>query len=361
MNQQFYLIFELGQSRYGIPTSVVQEIFFVPDITPVPETPVYVIGMINLRGEILPVINLHQRLGQKPFPYQTTDSVIVLQWQSQRVGVLVNQVCEIQPIATDQLQHASTNGRSAETNVSALTGGIASLDTGLIMLLNPEALVQSSSRLTVSSQALGYASQNENSQPYTNDGTAYSQTIVAQETVYPFAHLPLDAQQQLQERAENLRQPNNAQETGGIPVAVVGLGDEYLGLGLETVHEFTDIHKVTPVPCCPSHILGNMNLRGEIITLVDISQVINLPIGSLKTWCKAIIIRFNQLTAGIAVDDIFDLIYLDPTQISAVPIAICSGSDDFLQGVASYQDKMMSIINLSKILATDVLTVDEEV
>lgn len=349
MNEHSYLIFELGHSRYGITTDVVEELFLVPDIVPIPETPTYVVGVINLRSEILPIVDLHQRLGQPSPPYQLTDSVVVLQWQSQRLGVLVNRVCEVETLADDQVQHPSDNGRS-HTLADALILGVTTLDAKLVVLLNPETLIQSSSRLPDACPTPDLATRNGSAESLTEAGLTS-----------PFAHLSPESQQILQARTDNLRQVVDTQETGGLPVAVVELGDEYLGLELDTVHEFINIRKVTPVPCCPPHILGNINLRGEIVPLVDISHVVNLPVKNSKPREKAIVVRLDQLTAGIAVDEIFDLIYLDPNQISAAPVAVHVASDEYLQGVAAYQNTMMSIINLSKILTTDVLVVDEEV
>jgi purine-binding chemotaxis protein CheW len=175
-----------------------------------------------------------------------------------------------------------------------------------------------------------------------------------------FAHLSTDEQQILRSRSESLRQAVDTQDTVGVPITVIRLAGEYFGLSLETVHEFTDIRKVTPVPCCPPHILGNMNLRGEIVTLVDISQAVNLLIDSSNFRRKAIVVRMDDVVAGIAVDEIVDVIHLDLTQISTVPVAIHSASDEYLQGVASYQDKMIGIINLSKILSSGVLVVNED-
>lgn len=361
MNEQSYLIFELGQSRYGISTAIVEELSLLPNIVPIPETPTHVVGLINLRGEILPIINLHQRLGQASLPYQLTDSIIVLQWQNQRIGILVNRVCEVEAIAPSQIQFYSEEARSPRGRSDALIGGIASLGADLVVLLDPESLVQSSSRLILSHQPVASEGLNGNGQNYPHHGSQSGAVVANQDGASLFSHLSADAQQILQTRAENLRQPVETQDASGVPVAVVELGDEYLGLSLETVHEFIDIRRVTPVPCCPSHILGNINLRGEIITLVDISHVINVPTDASKLRRKAIVVRLDQLTAGIAVDQIFDLIYLDPAQISEAPVAIHSNSDEYLQGVASYQNKMMSIINLSKVLTADALVVNEDV
>jgi purine-binding chemotaxis protein CheW len=59
-----YLIFDLGDSQYGIDASLVKEIFPLPELAPVPEAPTDIIGILNLRGEVLPVMHLGLRLGR---------------------------------------------------------------------------------------------------------------------------------------------------------------------------------------------------------------------------------------------------------------------------------------------------------
>jgi purine-binding chemotaxis protein CheW len=68
------------------------------------------------------------------------------------------------------------------------------------------------------------------------------------------------------QRADNLRQSIEISKVTNelMPLAVIGLGHEYFGLDLELVHEFTDISNLTPIPCCPNHIVGNMNLREKL-------------------------------------------------------------------------------------------------
>ena len=75
--------------------------------------------------------------------------------------------------------------------------------------------------------------------------------------------------------ASNLEERSASQH---IPLAIVGLGGEYFGVELATVREFTDLQRITPVPCCPSFIVGDMNLRGDILTVVDIRQALQMPV-----------------------------------------------------------------------------------
>ncbi|MEH1787978.1 MAG: chemotaxis protein CheW [Nostoc sp.] len=110
-------------------------------------------------------------------------------------------------------------------------------------------------------------------------------------------------------------------------------------------------------------------MRGEIVTLININNVVDLPINGVRSPTagrspshqQAVVVRLDRRVAGIAVDDIFDVTYIHPSQMTTPPIALNSAKDDYLQGVAPYRDRMMSIINLSKLLTSEVLVVNEEV
>lgn len=359
MIEQPYLIFTLSQAKYGIEAAVVQELFFLPKITPIPEAPVGIMGVINLRNEVLPIIDLHQWLGRRSPVYKLSDSIIVVQTEQQRVGILVNQVCEVQPIDLSQVDRITTHWEQRGQSDRQLEShtfrpspilGIAKLGEVIVTLLDPVGLTQSVAQTSTA---------------WREDGSPSSSLPVcdrSHDADQAFAHFSIEAQAVLQQRAESLRQSVETQESAGLlPLAVVGLDGEYFGLGLESVHEFADISSITPIPCCPSHIVGNMNLRGEIITLVDIRRLINLSSQRGAKGRKAIIVRQEQLVAGITVDEIFDVTYVHPSQLSAAPVAVHSVSDEYLQGVASYQEKMMSVINLPKVLHSGALVVNEEV
>lgn len=353
MNEQSYLIFKLNRSYYGIPTIAVKEIFFVPEVAVITEAPPGIFGVLNLRGELLPVLDIYQQLGQLRPSFQLTDSMIVLECQSQRLGIIVSQVDEVQAIPTDQIT-TCLYGQSGESLQDVIIIGIATLKNSIVTILNAELFLQYVT-------APNIPNPNVDADRVTNGVLKHSPSLVVEQGWYD--NLDLQAREVLQNRTAALRCVINNQDTTElIPLAVVGLGSEYFGLELETVHEFTAIHKIAPIPCCPPHIVGNINLRGEIITLIDINDIVGLPIiNAMRSHSQAVIVRLKQRVAGIVVDAILDVAYLDPSQLKPAPGSRYSTNDDYLQGVAPYQKLMMSIINLSKLLSSDILVVDEEV
>ncbi len=103
-----------------------------------------------------------------------------------------------------------------------------------------------------------------------------------------------------------------------------------------------------------------MNLRGEIVTLVDIRSALKMPVTASNT-AKAVVIQVDRVVAGLPVDEVFDVMYLRTSDVKPVPAAIHSSSDEFIRGTAAYLEKMLSILDLTKILTKGELVVNEEV
>lgn len=358
-----YLIFTLKSMCYAIMASVVEEIFFLPELTPIPSAPADLVGLINLRGELLPVIDLTIRLGYPEPNYAVSDSVIILRFNHIRLGIIVTQVSEVKMITTDAIKTelADNFQRSFDQlHPSYYLQGVAQVDEHLVMVLNPETLIQYISHSLPDFNLEGINL--EDHQPHIPGDSSRKHT---HQKVQNYIFSPNATPEEriiFQERAKNLRRPIDNQDFAGlVPLAVICLNGEYFGINLEIIREFTDIHHVTPIPCTPPHIVGNMNLRGEILTLVNIRGLVNLPLQTSQVFSKAMIVKINDIVAGIIVDGIFDVIYLKESEIKTIPTAVHLKQDEYLQGTAFYQDKMMSILNVAKIMTQGELFVDQEV
>ena len=90
-----YLAFALGSESYGIEIRYVIEIIGIQKITEIPELPVYVKGIINLRGRIIPVIDIRLRFKKEPEAYNDRTCVIVVEMKELLIGLIVDRVAEV--------------------------------------------------------------------------------------------------------------------------------------------------------------------------------------------------------------------------------------------------------------------------
>lgn len=114
-----YLAFALGEERYGLEILKVQEIIGVIRITQVPQSPHYLKGVINLRGKIIPVVDLRIKLGmpEKEYDEKTCFIVVntVVNGRSLSVGVVVDTVLEVINFRGEQIQSAPDYGINVDT------------------------------------------------------------------------------------------------------------------------------------------------------------------------------------------------------------------------------------------------------
>jgi purine-binding chemotaxis protein CheW len=115
-----YLTFALGDEEYGVPVLKVREIIKMMDITVVPQVPAHIKGVINLRGKVIPVVDLRLKfsLAQQDYTERTCIIVVevVLSTANVMMGVVVDSVSEVLNIASDELQQTPDFGERVTTD-----------------------------------------------------------------------------------------------------------------------------------------------------------------------------------------------------------------------------------------------------
>ncbi|MFP4662124.1 MAG: chemotaxis protein CheW [Halanaerobiales bacterium] len=139
MKEGKYLTFSLGKEEYGIPILKVKEIIGMMEITPIPKTPIFVQGVINLRGKIIPIIDLRLKFSLEKKEYTERTCIIVVDIESgetkRQVGVAVDAVSEVVNIQKDAIEEPPEYDE--EGSEEFLTG-IGKLENKVVMLLNTD-------------------------------------------------------------------------------------------------------------------------------------------------------------------------------------------------------------------------------
>jgi len=137
-----YLTFELGAEEYGVDILCVQEIRVWSSVTEIPDTPDYLKGVINLRGVIVPIIDLRLRFRYQPKDYNETTVVIVLKTlvngKSTMVGIVVDAVSDVYKVSPQEEKASPDFGSQID---SRFIKGMATMSEKIIILLNAEILL----------------------------------------------------------------------------------------------------------------------------------------------------------------------------------------------------------------------------
>ena len=338
-----YLIFSLHNTRYAIAAKKVTEIFLLPELTSVAEAPPDIVGWLNLHSKFVPVMHLDLRFGRQFEGCHLTDSVIVVESNQLQVGIIVHQVETVDEIDDQYIKADLSYGRDRNINQAFVKSAI-DLDDEIIILLNVDNLVRHP-------DALSALNDSENFQPKAKLSTGNFYDLC-------LTNAPPSTKAILNQRANRLREiADDAESLELIPIAIVGIDGNYFGIDLDVVREFIKIGQTTVVPCCPEHIIGNMNLRGEILTLVDICQPLNLTTANRSQAANAVVVEVDDIVAGIAVDEVFDVVDFRSQELKSIPVAIANTAA-YLKGMADYQNQPLNLLNLQKLMTEGAMTVE---
>jgi purine-binding chemotaxis protein CheW len=134
------LVFVLGQEEYGVDILKVQEIRGYEKVTPIPSAPDYLKGVMNLRGTIVPVIDMRMKFGMADPRYDSFTVVIILRIAARVIGIVVDGVSDVVPLAPGDVKPAPQLGALVD---SSFLAGLATRDGRMVLLLDIEKFLSS--------------------------------------------------------------------------------------------------------------------------------------------------------------------------------------------------------------------------
>ncbi len=139
-----YLTFTLADEEYGIGILKIKEIIGMIPVTTVPQTPKFVKGVINLRGKVIPVIDLRLKFGMESIDYTERTCIIVVEIEGSvgtvEIGTVVDSVSEVVNIKGENIEDTPTFGTKLETNYIL---GMAKMEGGVKILLDIDRVLNS--------------------------------------------------------------------------------------------------------------------------------------------------------------------------------------------------------------------------
>jgi purine-binding chemotaxis protein CheW len=133
-----WVTFRLDDETYGINVMQVQEVVRVPEIAPVPGAPDFVLGIINLRGNVVTVIDTRKRFGLTPKEADDATRIVIAEAQGQVVGTLVDNVAEVVELRGSDIEAAPNVGNDQS---SRFIQGVFSREGKLLILVDVEKLL----------------------------------------------------------------------------------------------------------------------------------------------------------------------------------------------------------------------------
>lgn len=144
--------------------------------------------------------------------------------------------------------------------------------------------------------------------------------------------------------------------TGSDPViqwVTFRLAGETYGINVMQVQEVLRYTEIAPVPGASYYVLGIINLRGKVVTVIDTRTRFGLPSGEITDNTRIVIIETGSHVVGILVDAVAEVVYLRQSEIDMTPNIGNDDSSKFIQGVCNKGGELLILVDLDKLLTED--------
>jgi len=131
------------------------------------------------------------------------------------------------------------------------------------------------------------------------------------------------------------------------------LADETYGINVMQVQEVLRVTEIAPVPGAPDYVLGIINLRGNVVTVLDTRKRFGLPTTVTDDATRIVIIESGQNVVGVQVDSVAEVVELRRSEIEMSPAVGNEESSKYIEGVASNNDELLILIDINKLLSAE--------
>ena len=309
--------FRVGREEFAVHVRSVREIIRGAEITPIPQVPAYVLGVMSLRQHLLPVVDMAKRffvqgrkasVGSQGEPVsQENQRIIVLDLDGFQTGVRVDSVSQVLQVERSSIDEPPTIFKAK--GVDCLLG-VGKLNKGkrLLMLLDASKLV------------------------------------------------PADDRKRLAHKAEDHAVNGTAQQNGKIDDELKSvcfrIGHEEYALDIMRVQEIIRLREITRVPQSPDYVEGIINLRGVLVPVVDMRSRFGLERKERAEENRIVITTIRGKITGLIVDSVSEVIRLPRSDIEAAPSTAGGVEDRFIEGIGKLNGgkRVLILIRLEALL-----------
>lgn len=345
-----FMTFSLEDRFYAAPAESIAEVIKLPMLNTPENLPEYIVGILNLRGNIINIIDLRSLLGIQPRPYSKEDCILVLSHNKTTWGLIVDSVNNVINIGVDQI--SSTPYSSKEQ--STLIKSIAKTQEGLLAILNLNFI----SKIAVSSY----------------DHIPLEE--IKQELNFPTKiNIPAKIEREFDKdpksieifnkRAKELQQELNLtiekDKSRDQRFVSFLLNNEFYAISLKYIKEFSKIINISIIPCVPDFYVGLINLRGEFFPVLDIKGFLGISKTEITEKSKIIFIKTPKMQVGVIVDEVFDIITVSQDKINKSNVSKIDQSRYTAGEIILGNNEVINIFEVEKFLQDERLIIEEAV
>ncbi len=192
--------------------------------------------------------------------------------------------------------------------------------------------------------------------PSSVDKSSKESAVKKQETqIQPRETLPEKARKQKSVKAKRTKSKKEADEVKEVIYELVGfmLGNEEFAIDINNVHEINRMVDITPVPRAPFFVVGVMNLRGNVVPVVNLRRRLNIEDKEYDKKTRIIVVEVLGTVVGFVVDAVSEVLRISASVVEPASDLVAGIQAEYIQGVAKLKTRLMVLLDLEKILAKE--------
>ena len=131
------------------------------------------------------------------------------------------------------------------------------------------------------------------------------------------------------------------------------LADEIYGINVMQVQEVLRLTDVAPVPGAPHYVMGIINLRGNVVTVLDTRKLLDVATGDITDSARIMILESGRVTVGLLVDSVAEVVNIASSDIDPPPSVGNDEGASYIQGIYSTEQQILILIDLNKLIAEE--------
>jgi purine-binding chemotaxis protein CheW len=155
-------------------------------------------------------------------------------------------------------------------------------------------------------------------------------------------------------------QQNGAQASGTLQLVSFRLGDEEYGIEITKIQEIILMGEITRLPQTPSYVKGLINLRSNVIPIVDLRLRFGLPEIPATDETRIMVVNICGKTIGLIVDAVSEVLRVSQNEIAPPPPTVAGLGREYLTGLAKLQGRLLIMLNINKLLDDEAAAVAEQ-
>ncbi|MGB0712291.1 MAG: chemotaxis protein CheW [Gammaproteobacteria bacterium] len=303
--------FRSARSRFAIEARRVREILALPMLSPLEDAPTAAVGAFDLRGDLVKVLSLEQRLGHKPRQIRADQFVLIIEHADGLYGLIIDHADDVRPSGTLLDAYTRRPGSSPVQGEMELNGQLTTV-------LDPDRLLGGPSRQPLP--------RGDRLEALLGDLSEQERTLMT-------------------ERAGRLLVGAQLEQVGEeLSLALFEIDGARFAVPTDSVREFTSLHTVVPLPSAPLPVMGVAVLRGELVTVIDPRSELGLGSSSLWDPESKMVFEAEGELAAFPLDRIDDLVNTTRDQLRPIPGTLAAPSPDCYLGALMEADHPVPVL-----------------